>query len=114
MLAQARAAAADYRNRHGRPISRDALRQTLRVSNRTAGVLLRRLHTDRADPDHKPAPDGADLGPVPAAASDGAATAEVAANGDGGAGRAAGTAALVSAVPAVTPGQDGREVPGDA
>jgi hypothetical protein len=114
LLAQARAADADYRNRHGRPISRDALRQTLRVSNQSAGALLRRLHTNQADPDHQPTPDGADLGPVPAAASDGAGIARVVAgDGAGDPGRA-GTAALASAVPAVTPGQVGRGVAGDA
>jgi hypothetical protein len=53
-LAQARAAAAEHEHAHGRPISRDALRQALRVSNQTAGALLHQL---RADP--------ADLGPPP-------------------------------------------------
>jgi len=50
LLAQARAAAAEHHNTHGRSISRDALRQALRVSNQTAGALLRELRADQADP----------------------------------------------------------------
>src|SRR6266545_6941646 len=56
LLAQARAAAAEHDNTHGRPISRDALRQALRVSNQTAGALLRELRADQADP-HRPPQD---------------------------------------------------------
>jgi hypothetical protein len=53
LLAQARAAAAEHHNTHGRPISRDALRQALRVSNQTAGALLRELRADPTDLDRQ-------------------------------------------------------------
>jgi hypothetical protein len=115
LLAQARTADAEHRTRQGRPISRDALRQALRISNQTAGALLRRLHTDPADPDHQPPQDGADPWPVRTAAGDGARTGGVAVgNGANDPGRPAGPAALIGAVPAAPPDQDGRGVGGDA
>src|SRR6266545_1388739 len=92
LLAQARAAAAEHDNTHGRPISRDALRQALRVSNQTAGALLRELRADQADPTQETTGD-------PAA-------------GNGAAGRPGGLAAMVPTIP--DPAQDGQEAAEDA
>jgi hypothetical protein len=51
LLAQARRAAAEHQARHGQPITRDALRARLGVSNQAASGLLRRLRTsDQNDP----------------------------------------------------------------
>jgi hypothetical protein len=105
LLAQARAAAAEHANTHGRPISRDALRQALRVSNRTAGALLRELRADQAD--GAPVPAGERAEP-----SGGTAPAPVA--GNGASGRPAGLAALVPTVPVPGPAEDGRGEAGDA
>jgi hypothetical protein len=116
LLAQAHAAAAEHEHTHGRPISRDALRQALRVSNRTAGLLLRELRADQADPDQQPqgqdggaavragGPDSAD----PTKATTGG---PAAGNGDG---RPGGLAALVPTVPDPTLAGDGQEGTGDA
>jgi len=115
LLAQARAAAAEHDNTHGRPISRDALRQALRVSNQTAGALLRELRADQADP-HRP-PQDQDGGvaaragePDPAGASQPSEHGPAA--GNGAAGRPGGLAAMVPAVP--DPVEDGRGVAEDA
>jgi hypothetical protein len=117
LSARARAAAAEHQHAHGRPISRDALRQALRVSNRTAGVLLREL---RADPG-RPSQDqptgtthsGNHVGAVgPHEPTGGTTPATVAANGAGD--RPAGLAALVPTVPAPGPAGDGQERTSDA
>jgi hypothetical protein len=51
LLAQARRAAAEHQARHGQPITRDALRARLGVSNQAASGLLRQLRTsDQNDP----------------------------------------------------------------
>jgi hypothetical protein len=115
LLAQARAAAADHDTTHGRPISRDALRQALRVSNRTAGALLRELRADQADP-HRPSQDqdggvAARAGePDPAGPSQGPERGPAAGNGAGG--RPGGLAAMVPAVP--DPAEEGQGVAEDA
>jgi hypothetical protein len=113
LLAQARAAAAEHDNTHGRPISRDALRQALRVSNQTAGALLRELRADQADP-HRP-PQDQDGGvaaragePDPAGSSH---PLERGPAGNGAGGRPGGLAAMVPAVP--DPAEDGRGVAED-
>jgi hypothetical protein len=121
LLAQARAAAAEHDNTHGRPISRDALRQALRVSNQTAGALLRELRAggtvadgrpDQADPDRQPT-DQADGAAVGAGEpSGGTEPAAVAGNGAGG--PPAGLTALVPTAPAPGPAGDGQEGTGDA
>jgi Protein of unknown function (DUF2637) len=54
LLALARRAAGDHRAAHGQPITRDALRARLGISNQAASDLLRRL---RADEDSHP-PEG--------------------------------------------------------
>jgi hypothetical protein len=54
-LAAARAAAAEHLARHGRPISRDALRARLGVSNQAASDLLRQLRSE-AEPAPATAP----------------------------------------------------------
>jgi hypothetical protein len=113
LLAQARAAAAEHDNTHGRPISRDALRQALRVSNQTAGALLRELRADQADPHRPRDQDGgaARAGePDPAGSSQPSEHGPAAGNGAGG--RPGGLAAMVPAVP--DPAEDGREVAEDA
>jgi hypothetical protein len=121
LLARARVAAAEHANTHGRPISRDALRQALRVSNQTAGELLRELRAggtaadrqpDQADPERQPTDpaDGATLGA--GEPSRRTATAAVAGNGAGG--PRAGLAALVPTVPASGSAGDGQEGAGDA
>jgi hypothetical protein len=117
LLAQARAAAAEHEHTHGRPISRDALRQALRVSNRTAGRLLHALRADQPDPDRQPQDqDGgvaAQTGePDPAGSSQPSERGPAAGNGAGG--RPAGLAALVPTVPVPDPAEDGREVAEDA
>ncbi len=51
LLAAARRAAADHQQRHGQPITRDALRAQLGVSNQAASGLLRQLRAgERRDP----------------------------------------------------------------
>jgi len=52
LLAQARHAAAEHQARHGQPITRDALRAHLGVSNQAASGLLRQLRT--SDQNHPP------------------------------------------------------------
>src|SRR6266508_6594494 len=116
LLAQARAAAAEFDNTHGRPISRDALRQALRVSNQTAGALLRELRADQADPDSQPQDqdDGVAAragAPEPTGPSQGP---ERGPAGNGAGGRPAGLAALVPTVPVPRPAEDGQEVADDA
>jgi hypothetical protein len=120
LLARARAAAAEHQHTHGRPISRDALRQALRVSNRTAGALLRELRADQADRG-RPSQDqptgtthsGNSVGAVGAGEPAGGTTpAAVADNGAGD--PPAGLAALVPTVPAAGPAGDGQEGTGDA
>jgi hypothetical protein len=119
LLTLARAAAAEFDNTHGRPISRDALRQALRVSNQTAGRLLRELRADQADPDSQPqdqddgvaARAGLAGAPEPTGPSQGP---ERGPAGNGAGGRPAGLAALVPTVPVPRPTEDGQEVAGDA
>jgi hypothetical protein len=120
LLAQARAAAAEHHNTHGRPISRDALRQALRVSNRTAGALLRELRaggtvadgqSDQADPDRQPKDQTGGVAVGAGEPSGGTAPAAVACNGAGG--PPAGLASLVPTVPAPGPAGDGQERAGD-
>jgi hypothetical protein len=119
LLAQARAAAAAHHTTHGRPISRDALRQALRVSKQTAGALLRELRAggtvadrqpDQADPDRQPTAPADDVAIGAHEPGQGTAPAAVAGNGAGG--RQAGPAALVPTVPA--PASDRQEGDGDA
>jgi hypothetical protein len=50
LLAAARRAAAEHQERHGQPITRDALRARLGVSNQAASELLRQLRTDQDRP----------------------------------------------------------------
>jgi hypothetical protein len=106
LLAQARAAAAEHAHAHGRPISRDALRQALRVSNQAAGALLHQLRTDlQPQPQDQdgataartsaPAPAGPTAPPQPGPAA-----------GNGAGGPPTGVAALV---PAPVLGRDGQE-----
>jgi len=52
LLAAARRAAAEHQDEHGQPITRDALRARLGVSNQAASELLRQLRTDQG---HSPA-----------------------------------------------------------
>ena len=116
LLPKARTVAAKHQHTHGRPISRDALRQALRVSNQTAGALLRELRADQVDPD-RPIQDrptgtthiGNYVGAVRAGEpSGGTEPAAVAGNGAGG---SAGLAALVPTVPVSA--SDGQEGDGD-
>jgi len=115
LLAQARAAAAEHHNTHGRPISRDALRQTLRVSNRTAGALLRELRADQADPHRQPQDQDGGVA-VQAGESEpvgpGQASERGPAAGNGAGGRPTGLAALVPTTP--VPTKDGQEGTSDA
>jgi hypothetical protein len=46
----ARRAAAEHQDQHGQPITRDALRARLGVSNQAASDLLRQLRTDQDRP----------------------------------------------------------------
>jgi hypothetical protein len=50
LLAAARRAAAEHQDQHGQPITRDALRARLGVSNQAASELLRRLRTGEGLP----------------------------------------------------------------
>jgi hypothetical protein len=52
LLAAARRAAAEHQDQHGQPITRDALRARLGVSNQAASELLRQLRSDQG---HSPA-----------------------------------------------------------
>jgi hypothetical protein len=115
LLARARAAAAEHHNTHGRPISRDALRQALRVSNQTAGALLRELRAggtvadgqpDQADPDRRPKTQAGS-----AAVEAGSGTEPTAVAGNGAGDPPTGLAALVPTVP--VPASDGQEGDGD-
>jgi Protein of unknown function (DUF2637) len=118
LLAQARAAAAEHENTHGRPISRDALRQTLRVSNQTAGALLHQVRAHPTGPQPQDQDQDQDQGggtagtstPGPANSSAPPDRAPVAGNGAGG-GRPTGVAALV---PGPVLGRDGQEGTGGA
>jgi hypothetical protein len=84
LVERARTAAAAYEAEHGRPVSRDALRRALHVSNRVAGELLRAVRTPAAVPPPVPV---AEAGGAPA----GTGTAPAAAGSTGpGAGPAAG------------------------
>jgi hypothetical protein len=53
---QALTVAAAFQAKHGRPISRDALRRALHVSNRVAGELLHAVRAPTAAPPPVPAP----------------------------------------------------------
>jgi hypothetical protein len=50
LLAAARRAAAEHQDQHGQPITRDALRARLGVSNQAASELLRQLRTGEVRP----------------------------------------------------------------
>jgi hypothetical protein len=50
LLAAARRVAAEHQQRHGQPITRDALRARLGVSNQAASELLRQLRADQGRP----------------------------------------------------------------
>jgi hypothetical protein len=114
LLAQARAAAAEHHNTHGRPISRDALRQALRVSNQTAGRLLGELRAERANPHPRPQDRNGGVAvragePEPADSSERGLAA-----GNGAGSRPAVPAAMVPVIPAAGPAQDGQQGTGDA
>jgi hypothetical protein len=114
LLAQARAAAAEHANAHGRPISRDALRQALRVSNQTAGALLRQLRANLTELQPQPQDqDGATAArtSAPARSRPGPPAQRGPVAGNGAGGPPTGVAALVSGP---VPGRDGREGTGNA
>ena len=50
LLAAARRAAAEHQSQHGQPITRDALRARLGVSNQAASELLRQLRAGEGQP----------------------------------------------------------------
>jgi hypothetical protein len=50
LLALARRAAANYHDEHGQPVTRDALRARLGVSNQAASELLRQLRAGQGRP----------------------------------------------------------------
>jgi hypothetical protein len=50
LLTSARRAAAEYQDQHGQPITRDALRARLGVSNQAASELLRQLRSGEGQP----------------------------------------------------------------
>jgi biotin operon repressor len=50
LLTAARRAAAGHQDQHGQPITRDALRARLGVSNQAASELLRQLRADQGQP----------------------------------------------------------------
>jgi hypothetical protein len=50
LLALARRAAAEYQDEHGQPVTRDALRARLGVSNQAASELLRQLRAGQGRP----------------------------------------------------------------
>ena len=50
LLAAARRAAAEHQGQHGQPITRDALRARLGVSNQAASELLRQLRAGEGQP----------------------------------------------------------------
>jgi hypothetical protein len=50
LLAAARRAAAEHQDQHGQPITRDALRARLGVSNQAASELLRQLRAGEGLP----------------------------------------------------------------
>jgi hypothetical protein len=54
LLALARRAAAEHQERHGQPITRDALRARLGVSEQAASELLRQLTVERGPPAGEP------------------------------------------------------------
>jgi hypothetical protein len=117
LLAQARAAAAKHEHTHGRPISRDALRRALRVSNQTAGMLLHTLRADPADPDRRPQDQddhAADRAGEPEPADPGQRPERGPAAGNGAGGRPAGLVAMVPTVPVLEPAGDDREATSDA
>jgi hypothetical protein len=114
LLAQARVAAAEHQHAHGRPVSRDALRRALRVSNQTAGALLRLLRADPTDPQPQDQDDdgGTAAGTTALApAGPGAPPQRGPAAGDGTGGPRTDLAALV---PSAVPGRDGQEETGGA
>jgi hypothetical protein len=114
LLAQARAAAAEHEQAHGRPISRDALRRALRVSNQTAGALLRQLRANLTELQPQPQDqDGATAArtSAPARSRPGPPAQRGPVAGNGAGGPPTGVAALVSGP---VPGRDGREGTGNA
>ncbi len=62
---RARTVAAAFEAEHGRPISRDALRRALHVSNRVASELLRTVRDPAPVPSPVPVPQAAEAAPVP-------------------------------------------------
>jgi hypothetical protein len=70
LVERARTVATAFAAEHGRPISRDALRRALHVSNRVAGELLHAVRASAAVPPSVPVPDPpAATALVPAAGS---------------------------------------------
>jgi hypothetical protein len=120
LLAQARVVAAEHQRTHGRPISRDALRQALRVSNQTAGALLRELRADQADlsgPSQEQPTGNTHIGNYVGAFGTGeptGGTTPAAVTGNGAGDRPAGLASLVPTFPASGPAGGGQEGTGDA
>jgi hypothetical protein len=68
VLAAARRVAAEHPERHGRPVSRDALRARLGVSNQAASALLRQLRTETGPAAGTPPPAAGHDGAAPARA----------------------------------------------
>jgi hypothetical protein len=117
LLAQARAVAAEHEHAHGRPVSRDALRRALRVSNQTAGALLHQLRADPTDPQPQPQDQdhygGTAAGTTALApAGPGAPPERGPAAGDGAGGPR--TDLVAALVPSPVLGRDGQEGTGDA
>jgi hypothetical protein len=50
LLTAARRVATEHQDQHGQPITRDALRARLGVSNRAVSEMLRHLHTGEGQP----------------------------------------------------------------
>jgi hypothetical protein len=68
VLAAARRVAAEHQERHGRPVSRDALRARLGVSNQAASALLRQLRSETGPAAGTPRPAAGQDGAAPARA----------------------------------------------
>jgi hypothetical protein len=68
LLTSARRAAAEHQDQHGQPITRDALRARLGVSNQAASELLRQLRAGEGLPPGPPAPPDPGCLPAPTGA----------------------------------------------
>jgi hypothetical protein len=121
LLARARTAAAHYQATHDRPIGRDALRRTLRVSNQTASDLLHALRAQAGPPAtaaHDPGPSAPSPpteapSAAPGSATPGSQPAPVPGTGNGHPSRPVTLATLTPTSPGPAP-QDGGGVAGDA